>query len=1013
VARGQANLIRLWDSDHPGNCSINQNNAWVTITGPGTFKLDAIVQGTSSVGTIAKLWIDPNATAVSGNVYVYVVRWPKDVGNDPHQPGCTQLKAVNLLNVTAGHVGNLVEVRMTGNAGATGKFQATNVTDNCVIGGNVLHSIEITHDILKPMSITGTLRASLACDTMHDLTIAGMGSGMFPAPNITIGQGYGHHMYVNQTLNTLSIGGDVDPNAIVEIAGYSSLYNLAMPSGVLRGAISVGDVLRKADLGGIAEDGSLSVVTQIGYDPNDHFHVTGDIAGTLTADSVYTDFEVDGAVTGGGSITVNQSFDTTTGNFPAAAIGGVDPNGLVQIGTLAGELNFTQPISGEIHIIDDLSGRLAAAEGITGSVQIQGDLSGALYAASDPVLAGSPALAGSLNVGGDVTVLGDIYAAGPIDAAVTIGGSLAGMLRTVADPNNPSYDPNNSLRGSLSIQNDLTGKVVLGGNLEDPADPNDPNASLLGHIIVNGAFMGQGGSNAAIIMKGQMAGWHPFIAVNYGLDPNAVWDPNTASVALAYPGGQLVTRNRPDLHIWQISACRGDANGDAGSSQPAAGFNLADADAFVVAVADAHAYAYEYPGLGALEEPWTTGGFRQIHSDMDCDSVVDFLDLNTFMIDTLDVTYDCYAPCVGHRADVPNQPVETTARELLENVADARCGALLTIEAQLADPNGIADPDVRVYWQAVLDYQTVPHVLPESLDFGGDPNATRLEFEILYAGSGALNGNTYSVEVEMYGTHRSEWLTVADPNGVFTSHRTLAATVARSALPTGEYSGRLLVHINGDPNATLEIPVTMTKPLTNPRIVPCLEYGGGPNDPNAYYNASAGLAQWQRVTNAAIIYNFGENVVPSAVYASLRNDFPDMTIYPGVVSNGGDACNLDDPNHWGDPNNPDSVVARVNGIAAASGSNVVFIDNENLFRKYLDEPGAEHSYYHCNVFDPNDFDPNAFAAAMQAFHQNVDPNIAIVWYPGLDTKCDADPNNWRLEWVTLHPSARFSEISAI
>ncbi len=118
----------------------------------------------------------------------------------------------------------------------------------------------------------------------------------------------------------------------------------------------------------------------------------------------------------------------------------------------------------------------------------------------------------------------------------------------------------------------------------------------------------------------------------------------------------------------------------------------------------------------------------------------------------------CYRDCNTPGQLVPTASPAETAWHLLENVADARCGALLTIENTLA--TGSMIPEVRSYWYFVRTYQTTPHVLPEALNSGGDPNATRLDFEILYAGSGAPNGNAYSVDVEMYGTHRSEWLTV-------------------------------------------------------------------------------------------------------------------------------------------------------------------------------------------------------------------------------------------------------------
>jgi hypothetical protein len=109
--------------------------------------------------------------------------------------------------------------------------------------------------------------------------------------------------------------------------------------------------------------------------------------------------------------------------------------------------------------------------------------------------------------------------------------------------------------------------------------------------------------------------------------------------------------------------------------------------------------------------------------------------------------------------------------------------------------------------------------------------------------------------------------------------------------------------------------------------------------------------QWQRVTDVAIVYNIPSDVYePNAVYTALASAVPDMKIYPGVVSNGND-CDLDNANHWA------GVAAQVNAIAAATGSDMVFIDNEAIFRKYLDIPPDPNdpndpSLYRCNPNDP-------------------------------------------------------------
>jgi hypothetical protein len=1024
VASG-TNVVRVWYASDPNGWSIQADK--VRIIAPGTYKIDAITTPGSGLGVIDKIWIDPNGTAVNGDVFVYVVRDPNYTGGNTHQPGCTQLKEVNLLNVTSGYSGNLVEVRMTSHAAANGKFLASNITDNLVIGGNVLHDIEITGDILKPLTITGALKANLSCSSLHDLTVSGVSSSLYSPPDIFIGSSYTHHMTVHQTLDTLSISGAVDPNASIQITGSSDLYNLSMPtlSGVIYGTVSVQGKLRSAHLEGIGEHGSLSVGTQIGNGANDYFDVTGDISGSLTASSVYTDFEVDGAVTGTGSITVSQSFDTTTGNFPAASIGGVDPNGLIQIGTLAGELEFTQPISGEVHISDDLSGRLAAAEGITGSVQIQGDLSGALYAASDPVLAGSPALAGSLNVGGDVTAMGDIYGAGPLSAAVTIGGSLAGTLRTSEDdPNAPLSGPvsigqdltgavtvGGDLSGSLTVGHDLTGTVTVYRDLRDPAAENDPNADLLnGHIIVAGSFKGpSGGGDALIYVHGEKTGPHPFFAVDYdGWTEGADWGTHARVAIMEYRGDfPIYSGNTPAAHVWEISECRGDIdNNDV--------WNLADSDALVEAIADPQAYAYHYPGLGSLApDPngeWTTGSSRGFHCDLDCSDSVDYLDLNAFMV-AMTEDPNCFTDCPGSRGVVPNQAADLTAQQLLENVAVERYGNLWDLETQLAQYAPLQL--VRLYWTAVRDYHYTLRAFPASLDFPGDPNQ-RVSTEhktITVAGLG--REFSYDVSVDNGEDPNVAWLTVDKTTGTFAHGLSIEVTVHRSPCATGAHAGYVNVGVV-DPNSTsfaFDIPVTMTKPLTNPKIVACLEIGGfyDPNDPNDPNNpgiahAIAGLRQWRRVTDTAIVYNIPLNDAAD-IYAMLTSAVPGMTIYPGITGNG-TGCVLDDPNHWAnpnDPNDPNTVAGKVNRIARAAGESTVFLDNELLGKKYTDDPNHAQepgNYYEC---DPNtEFDLSTFAIAMDHFQQALDPNITIVWYPGVSWGTgECDPNNppWVMSWT--------------
>jgi hypothetical protein len=204
-AANGTNAVRIWYKSDPNGASVIDNA--VKITAAGTYKIEAVTTPGSSLGYVDDIYIDPNGAAVNGDVFVYVVRNPKDTGNDPHQPGVTQLKEVNLTNVTSGHVGNLVEVRCTSHLGALGPIVASNISDTLYVGGNVLDDIEITGNIINMITITGFLKAHLSCESLHDLTVSGVGSSMFAPPDITINSSYGHHMTVHQNVDTLSFSG--------------------------------------------------------------------------------------------------------------------------------------------------------------------------------------------------------------------------------------------------------------------------------------------------------------------------------------------------------------------------------------------------------------------------------------------------------------------------------------------------------------------------------------------------------------------------------------------------------------------------------------------------------------------------------------------------------------------------------------------------------------------------------------------------------------------------------------
>lgn len=200
-----------------------------------------------------------------------------------------------------------------------------------------------------------------------------------------------------------------------------------MPNGVLYGTLSVANQLRKTDLGGIAQGGTLSAAVELGNGPTDHFYVSGDVAGTLTVPYVDTDFQVTGGVIETGSITVYQSFDTT--GFPAAALGGIAGGGSVHIGSLAGELHCTGPMLGTLEVVEDQTGALVLDDTATGTLMIGGDVEPganiqiANYASLYNLAMPNGVLYGALSVG-DVLRKADlagIAADAKLNVAVQIG----------------------------------------------------------------------------------------------------------------------------------------------------------------------------------------------------------------------------------------------------------------------------------------------------------------------------------------------------------------------------------------------------------------------------------------------------------------------------------------------------------------------------------------------------------------------------------------------------------------
>ena len=127
----QANQVRVWHAT--GSYNIDPDFHTVTITSPGTFKIQA-TDGSGGLGYIRE--IDVAFAGLPGQVIVYVVRDPSEVGGAQHEPGAAEVLAIDLSACeTAGTTGTVAELRTTGNYGHVTDGDTLYASDVGAVGG--------------------------------------------------------------------------------------------------------------------------------------------------------------------------------------------------------------------------------------------------------------------------------------------------------------------------------------------------------------------------------------------------------------------------------------------------------------------------------------------------------------------------------------------------------------------------------------------------------------------------------------------------------------------------------------------------------------------------------------------------------------------------------------------------------------------------------------------------------------------------------------------------------------
>jgi hypothetical protein len=219
----QANEVRVWEAT--GTYTMPPGGQAVTITSPGTFKMEAL-DGAGGLGYIAK--IDVQFIGHAGDVIVYVVRDPSEVGGSEHEPGATEVWQIDLSGaMTPGYSGTVAELRTTGNYGHTtdgGTLNASAAGD-IHIGGDVVMpstittAIDIAGAISQPLTIGGQLLADLTCESAGDISIADAGEVSIQIGHMCTSGPYSGTLHMDDSVSTNVTICDLTGTGRIETAG--------------------------------------------------------------------------------------------------------------------------------------------------------------------------------------------------------------------------------------------------------------------------------------------------------------------------------------------------------------------------------------------------------------------------------------------------------------------------------------------------------------------------------------------------------------------------------------------------------------------------------------------------------------------------------------------------------------------------------------------------------------------------------------------------------------------------
>lgn len=289
--------INEWTAQDQGDDWELIGSNGIRILSSGIFKFESVNLGSGALESIGDIVID---NSVTGTVTLYIER-----STDNNSPGAVNIDSINLTNTNMTPViGNLQELRITGNLGVSGPIVMANFNGLGAV-------IAVQNDVLDSITINNDFDGDMTADAMGDITIIrdinSIGDTLIAnsVGNITIGR------HQNGTIDVVSCG-DITIGQNFE----GSIT-----------ADSLGDVVSNLETGTAANgdltvNGNFSNSIHFKRPINGTWTITDDLSGTILIGKLEPSFQsrnLTGSIVVGGNLT-SSGWIQVTGDLAASGI---------------------------------------------------------------------------------------------------------------------------------------------------------------------------------------------------------------------------------------------------------------------------------------------------------------------------------------------------------------------------------------------------------------------------------------------------------------------------------------------------------------------------------------------------------------------------------------------------------------------------------------------------------------------------------------------------------------------